>query len=471
MISTGIFPEYNEDTDSVRYNDINEIQAFINEVSSDEDDSINYLYDNVYTEVANSTQTKKRVSKKITNKDDIEYIISMTHDKASEKSTIMELFGDFGEGPKFNPYDTIDIPANKFGGLSKINKSITSSKKSNKTPFTTTIGLWIFNKSFIEPLSDILGYINTPITADVYEDINQKISYALMEDKITVEQLKDFITQSQILMGCCSALASSHTDLIFSMEDKISKKKQELEKKYGSKLDHADLITAKAYENELIAYAQDLLKDDEAVDMYNSGARSSWGNNFKNMYLTRGPIKHTDGTYKVIRNSYIEGLNKEDFADVADAAVQGPYDRSQRTASGGYLERQLVASVAHIKILPKGSDCGTKDHINVLLTKKNSKQWLYSFVIENNGSLTELTTDNIDKYIGKTVKLRYSMMCKAKNGGICEKCAGTLYNRIGITNVGVAGSILGSSLKNALMKSFHNSTLNLYEVKPEDIFQ
>ena len=47
----------------------------------------------------------KRKSNTITNKDDIDYILSIDHQKASQKDTIMELFGDFGDGPKYNPYD------------------------------------------------------------------------------------------------------------------------------------------------------------------------------------------------------------------------------------------------------------------------------------------------------------------------------------------------------------------------------
>ena len=173
----------------------------------------------------NFKKEAKRTPKEITDKNDLKEILELTHDKAAQKTTVMDYFGDFGDGPRFQPYWTIKVPAGAYGGYSKINKEITTSKRTNKTGFTTTIGLWIFNKMFIEPMSDILGYINTTITAGVYGDINQKVSYALIEDKITVQQLKDFISQSQILMSCCSALASSHTNTIFYMEEKIAKKK------------------------------------------------------------------------------------------------------------------------------------------------------------------------------------------------------------------------------------------------------
>ena len=131
----------------------------------------------------------KRISKHIEKPNDVKEILELTHDRACEKSLIMDWFADYGKGPKFNPYDTIDIPKGYYGKTKK-----------NKNEFTTTVGLWVFNKSFIEPFSDILGYINKTITNGVYGDINKKLSYALLEEKISVAELKEFINQTQILL-------------------------------------------------------------------------------------------------------------------------------------------------------------------------------------------------------------------------------------------------------------------------------
>ncbi len=423
----------------------------------------------------NFQKAKKRTSRVLTDKDTINYFLSIDHRKACQKDTIMELFANFGDGALYNPYDIIEIPAHTFGGLSNssdpFNKeeAQNSSTKSNTSKFTTTVGLWIFNRCFIEPLSDVLGYINYSVTGDVYGDLNKKISYALLEDKITVRQLKNFIIQSQILMGCCSALAPSHTETFFAMEEAIAKKKAELEKQYKEQIENSDLVTMKKMEGELIDYAKDILKDDEGRDMYDSGARSSYSNNFKNMYIMRSGIKKTDGSIKVVTSSYIEGMDPKDFADINDASVGGPYSRSRRTASGGYVERLLMNSTVALHVLEEGSDCGTKEYIAVELDKKNIKDWYFSNMIEGN-KLIELLPENADKYIGKTVKFRFSSLCKAKNGGICEACAGTLFRRIGLYNVGITSSILGSSLKNLMMKAFHNNNITLYRANPIQVF-
>lgn len=401
----------------------------------------------------------KRISKHIQKPSDVEEILALTHEKACEKSLIMDWFADYGDDPRFNTYDTIDIPKGYYG-----------SSKKNKNEFTTTIGLWVFNKSFIEPFSNILGYINETITDGVYSDINRKLSYALLEEKITVDELKDFITQSQILMGCASAICPSHTMDMLLFTTKAEKKKKELEKQYKEGLDAGDLNAVKAIENELIAFAKEELKDSESVDMYNSGARGSWGNNFKNMYLVKGSIRKTDGTYDYVSSSYIEGLDPKDFAKTNDSAVGGPYSRSQKTRYGGYNEKLFTRATQHIRVIPH-TDCGTKRTIKVELTKKNIRNWMYSYYVKNNGEVEEITSDNMDKLIGKTVNMRFSSLCeRSKDGGICECCGSTLFRRAGIENSGLVSMVMMSSVKNASMKQFHNSTLELTTINPNEVF-
>ena len=401
----------------------------------------------------------KRISKHIQKPSDVEEILALTHERACEKSLIMDWFADYGDGPKYNTYDTIDIPKGYYG-----------SNKKNKNEFTTTVGLWVFNKSFIEPLSDILGYINEPITDDSYGSINRKLSYALLEEKITVDELKDFITQSQILMGCASAICPSHTLDMLLFTTKAEKKKKELEKQYKEGLEAGDLNAVKAIENELIKFAKEELKDSESVDMYNSGARGSWGNNFKNMYLVKGSIRKTDGSYDYVSSSYIEGLNPKDFAKTNDSAVGGPYSRSQKTRYGGYNEKLFTRATQHIRVIPK-TDCGTKRTIKVELNKKNIKNWMYSYYVKSNGDVEEITSENCDKLVGKTVNMRFSSLCERdKDGCMCECCAGTLFRRAGIENAGLTSMVMMSSVKNKAMKAFHSSILELVEIDPNAAF-
>ncbi len=405
----------------------------------------------------NSPETVIRKPKVISNPKDIEYILSIDSEKAACKSTIMDLFADFGNGPRFNTYDIIKIPPNSYGKTKK-----------NKNEFTTTVGIYIFNKGMLEDMSDVLGYVNKTITADVYDEINEAVSYARLEDKITIQQLKDFIMQSQIYMSCASAICPSHTMKMLLCTNEVEKKKVELEKKYKKAIDDNDIKGITDMTDELLDYTKKYLGDDPSTDMYNSGARSSWGNNFKNMYVSKGVINGSDGSYKYVRSSYISGLDKEDLSATNDSAVAGPYSRAVNTEKGGYKEKLVLYGMQHLKVLPKGSDCGTKRTITVTLTKKNIKGWMYSFVVQGNNEI-EITSENKDKFIGKTVKMRYSSMCEAKDG-ICEHCAGTLFRRLGIYNVGLACDAILSRQKNLSMKRFHDSTLDFSIMDVEKAF-
>lgn len=448
----------------------------------------------------NFTFDKKRVAKKITKKEDIDLLLNLTYKQCQVKSTIMDLCADFGDGPRFNTYDIFTVPAGAFGGLSSSSDKETkeaagyytykdgrpipntrepmatdvyhgTSTKKNKAPFTTTVGLWLFNKAFIEPMSDILGYINYSITKKTYGNINDKLSNALLQDHISLKQLKSFIQLGQLWMSMCSSIAGSHTELMFAMQEKIAKKKEEILRRPGMKkaLDAGDMIKMKEFENELIKYAQEILKDDASIDMFNSSARSTWDNNFKNMWLCRSGVVGTDDKVTIITSSYIDGMDPKDYSAVADAAVGGPYSKAKKTANGGYLEKATTLAVGHIKVLGEGSDCGTKDYIWVDLNDKNKNEWLYSFVIDGS-RLVELTPEVIGKYIGKRVKMRYASLCKSPNSTICEKCAGTLFRRIGFKNIGLGAFIAMSSIKNAAMKAFHSSVINLSYADIPDVF-
>ena len=93
---------------------------------------------------------------------------------------------------------------------------------------------------------------------------------------------------------------------------------------------------------------------------------------------------------------------------------------------------------------------------------------MYSYIVDR-GQLVELTSDNQDKYINKTVHLRFSALCESKNC-ICNKCAGNSFNRLGVTNVGVAMGMIASKIKNISMKAFHDGTVQTVEIDLKKAF-
>lgn len=411
---------------------------------------------------------KKRTSKTITSKEDIERLVNLTEDDIT-MSLIMELFGDFDKYQKFNPYDIITVPAEAYGG-----KLLNGKNKKNKQPFTTTVGRLIFNKYFIEcepELLDIIGFVNENVNKKTYGKLFDTLGYDVLENRISIDTYKRFCKKSQKFMPFVSILAPNHSDNMLTITKKINKRKEELIRANKEAFDKGDVIVVDKVSKELLDYARELMKDDPAMDMFLSGAGGSFENNFKNMFIMRGSVQDPDPrkSYNIITSNYVDGVSKEEYSKLANTLAAGPYSRSKKTELGGYWEKLFLTSLQHVILKEPGSDCGTNRHIEVRVTSKNIGSIMYCYVINSDGSLTEITSENKDKFIGKTVKLRFSSMCEAKDG-ICNKCAGNLFYRLGIRNVGASTPQIPSRLKVLSMKLFHDDQLNFTEMNPMEAF-
>ena len=410
----------------------------------------------------------KRISKEIKDKKDIDFLIKLS-EKDITTSLIMELFGDFGDHQWFNSYDIITIPTGGYGGILPNGK-----EKRNKAPFTTTVGRFIFNKYFFESdpeLLDFVGYVNDNISKKTYGKIYDSLGYALLEDRISIESYKKFCKKTQKFMPYVSILSPNHSDNMLTITKSINKKKNELIKANKEAFDNGDVIAIDRVSKELLEYARELMKDDPAMDMFLSRAGGSFENNFKNMFIMRGSVQDPDPRkgYNIITSNYVDGVSKEEYSKLANTLAAGPYSRSKKTELGGYWEKLFLTSLQHIILLEPGSDCGTKRHITIKVNDKNINLIMYCYVINNDGSLTEITSENKNKFIGKTIKLRFSSMCESKDG-ICNKCAGNLFYRLGIRNIGASTPQIPSRLKVLSMKLFHDDQLNFTEMDPMEAF-
>ena len=406
--------------------------------------------------MAKATESTKRHSRLITSKEDRDFLFNSTPNDCVKLSFIMECFGEFNGKRRFQPYDLIEVPPGTFG----------PEGKKNKNQFTTTVGMFVFNRGFIEThLVPIVGYVSEPITKKTFKRINEKLTYAVLEDDAELDWLKDFLLRTQKAMAFVDVLSPSFTVAMMGISTTIAKKRDELIKKYATGIAENDPAEMQKLEKELIDYAKDLLKDDPSMDMFNSGAGASVPNNFKNLFAIRGAVKNSDptkGDFSIILGNYVDGVRPEEYAKFADSMTGGPYARAVKTQTGGAMEKQFVRGFQHVMIDNTTEDCGTKRTVEVKLTKDNIGIWMYSYIVEG-GKLVELTSKNRDKYVGKTVRMRYSSLCENKKG-ICKTCAGTLFNRLDVTNVGVACYAICSSLKVKNMKSFHDSTVKVYKM-------
>lgn len=395
----------------------------------------------------------------ITNQKDIDMLLNLNEESACKTSLIMNLFGEFNGKAKYFPYDNITIPAGAYG----------PEGKKNKKPFRTTIGIWIFNKAFIEgELFDIFRYINKTIDSKQMKKITADISAAVLEDRLPLEALKNYLKKTQKFMPYVTVLSPSYNMKMLTLSKTLEPYKKQLLKKYEKEIKAGDEQVVIKIQEDLMNKALEIMDGDPSMDMFNSGAIGSIGNNFKNLFVIKGLTKDPDPNkgYNVITSSYMEGIKSEEYSSLANSLAAGPYARAKKTQDGGYWEKLLLVAGQHLRIVSE--DCGTKRYLEVDLTSDNIDRHMYNYIYDGN-KLVELTYQNKEKYIGKRVKMRYSSLCEEKKG-FCRHCIGNLFNRLEIKNVGLTLPQMASKLKNISMKSFHDSQVETAKLDYNKIF-
>ena len=337
----------------------------------------------------------------ITSSNLADYIMNITKEDITY-DFMMSTFGSFEGNSKAHVYDLIKVPIGKFSFVNLAGKTV-----SNKNEFTTTIGIFLFNillSSFnFSKFFD--GYINKSIDKKQYGKIGKRLSYALIEDEITVEDLKQWENTMQWLMPFEDVLSPNHTEKLISCTKVLNKKKDELIKKYQKEIDAGDIAVVEQIEKELLAYAKEYLGDDPAMDTILSGAGGQFNNNFKNMFVMKGAIRNPDPNakkkYDIVTSNYIDGISADEYSIIAGSGASGAYSRGKKTETGGYWEKLFVSAYQHIQLDAKGSDCGTSRHIVVDLNESNIGDYMYCYAIKPNGSLELINSKTSKNYIGK----------------------------------------------------------------------
>lgn len=376
-------------------------------------------------------------------------------EKDITKSLIMELFGTFDDKPKYNPYDLITIPPNKYG----------KGSKKNKNSFVTTIGLWMFNKYLIEEdLFPALGYINREIDGGTLKDFNVTLSYAILENLITLPQLKKYLMKQQHLMRFVAVLSPNHTMKMMKTSHALAKKKKKLLEDNKEALEKGDEVVSANIEKELLQDARDYLGDDPSMDMFNSKSTGSFENNFKNMFIMKGAVMNPDPNkgFDITTSNYIDGISKDEYATFANSLVGAGYAKAKNTAVGGHWAKLYTNAFQHVHLDPEGSDCKTDRFIEVELNNKNLSMYMYSFIIDK-GKLVELNSKTRSKYAGKKVKMRYGSLCESKTG-LCNACMGNLFYKLDTPDVGLLTIIIPNTIMLASMKKFHNQQIEIIDM-------
>lgn len=406
--------------------------------------------------IMNNDEKQILIKGKKLSQPEITYLLSIKPDDINKD--LLESFFAYkkDKDPRFSPQDKFILPKNTLY---------------NDKDIQTNVGRYIVNLHLlaVDKLGKILGYINKPFDKGVTGWIDSTLAKCLLNDEINNSIYFEYIDRLQWIGYTINhfMVASMNLDLI-ELPEKTQELKNELLSKYEDKIKDGDTKLLNKVQDELLDSAKKEIKDNPSYEIYASGAKGKFSNNYKVSSIIRGEVKNLGtGESSISTDSLVDGNTPENLDILGDLLVSAPYSRAVDTQKGGYENKKLSAAFQSVVLDEKGSDCHTDKTIKVYLTENNIKDYLYRYIVENK-QLIEITEQNKNQYINKTVNMRTPLYCNGKY--YCNKCSGNLYYKIGIKNMGLTAGVIGSTILNLSMKSFHDSTINYTNLKLLDSY-
>lgn len=344
-----------------------------------------------------------------------------------------------------------------------------------KGEIVTDLGTLVFNRYLLEKqgLIQHTGYWNHVLDEKGLGKLNTFINNICLEDKITTIELGNYIdARDRLGFWCASFLGCSITPGLIQPMNDVNKRKTELFKQYADELNSDNPVTqvkrANAIENELLDMVKTNMTQDPGWDMYASGV-NNFSNNYKTINVMRGAVyNNVTKKYDIVESSLMQGVTKKDIPAFANSVVAGAYPSAVGTADAGYMAKIILALLQSAQIDPDPqSNCGTTSTIPITITPKYKQYFLYRYV-QKNGKPFLTTLDNIDQFVGQTVRL-YSPQC-CLHDKICAKCSGQLFRKLGVTDVGMLTTQITQKLLNIKLKSKHDLSQNAGDIPNKYIF-
>ena len=337
----------------------------------------------------------------------------------------------------------------------------------NEKEVQTNLGIFIFNKILIEPyISSIIpnGYYNEVLDKKGRGKLFNIISHAIEYRKIAPEQTWPFLKAYEFYTTKGVTIFSpSYTKRIIMPNSQYIKEKNEFFK------DNPNPTTAQVveFEENMIKRAKSDLNDDAGMPLYASGARGSFDDSYKNISFMIGSVMNPENdSWDVIKSNFVDGFSKEDLPKAGNMVINAAYPKSVQTAESGYITKQFNAVFQSIVVDEDGTDCKTSSYITVNITPENWKMYEFQNIITSNG-IVPLTTDNKDKFINKTVKMRSPMCCTADK--CCSVCAGRRPYVLDMPYIGLQLNTMPNKLLEMNMKKFHVTKVEINTIEPSKL--
>lgn len=216
--------------------------------------------------------------------------------------------------PKYCPQDYFVLPAGKLY---------------NKTAEATNVGRYIVNLLILTPaIGELIGYQNSAFGKSTNKLISKIINY-FSNNKLPSEEVKDFMDKLNWISFYIGKFINASITAEFVMTNpKISKRKNELLKEHDTAIKNGDTVVTAKIEDELLGIAKEEFKDSPAMQIYDSGCRGSFDNNYKCTSVMRGAVKDfvTGETY-ISTTNLDEGIKPDEFKYYCDMSISGTYGK------------------------------------------------------------------------------------------------------------------------------------------------
>lgn len=384
-----------------------------------------------------------------------EMILHATIDELRQKSFLENLFAAH--------YDKTEnqLKPASFNTTDPIQLTPAEYKYVGSKAIDTTLGRLYMNRFLLEYANIIehIGYYNQPLTKKGIGTLDRLVVELRVVDKIDALTYAKYIDTRDLLGFWCTTFTSAavSSNLLRPIPE-VEKRKKELIKQNADRLYNGSpvdqIMAVNDMENELVGIVKQTLSSDPAFDIYNSGGYNL-ENNYKTINVMRGAVMNqATHRYDIVENSLMNGIKKKDITAFSNSTLAGAYPSAVGTAEAGYMGKIMMAllQTEHLDDNLK-SDCGTKATIPFSVTNNNKRYVLYRN-LDVNGKVVMTTPENIDSFVGKTVRM-YSPQC-CIHDAICSKCAGRVFHNLGVKNIGLLTSDITDKLLNLKLKSKHD---------------
>lgn len=368
-------------------------------------------------------------------------------DPSTHEEILLE--GTFTTGAPFSFREEITIAANE---VPNIHKGV-----------TTFYGNLLVNYiCLVYAFGDKVEFRSGPETVarmerEIQNRLTDKIDPSKPNKNLTIDEFKLFNDGVRHLEGFSSLCVPSASEKTMTVSPAVIKRRDELVKEYKGQLE--DPIIQAKIDKELISMEKEWMKGDPAERFYINN--KSYDVVRKKLFLMQGQESGFGKIGKTITSSLAEGWDINNLPAMANALRNGSYSRGFLTALGGVEAKGNYRIFQNTTVTEE--DCGTKLGLRLYLSKDIARHFISSSVINENGTITELTEENIHEYYDKPVIVRSVAYCQTANQNVCAVCVGKKIAQTP-TAISTYASDLGSTFVGIMLKVMHGVALKTAQV-------